>query len=222
MASVGLIFPAAHAAQTTTIYQVIAPSEVARGNENPLPVAVTAYYNNSVPGYRLVVAILDAESSPQKIVQGVVISSTAPCVNEPGSTAVCAITVPRSSGAVMIDFQIGGIFAGGTQQNSWNLNVTSVLEDPQNNLVPTSGSSKLLKVGLTPVALNANAPSNVVASTDYSVRAAVAFGIIAAAIIAFLLLQRRKRLTTSGEGPRLRKHSTSTLCPTNARISIVT
>lgn len=211
------IYAAAQATQTTTINQVVVPSGVVPASQNPLPVAVTIYYNNTIPGYQLVVGILDAGLSPQRIVPGVVVSSTAPCVNEPGQAALCAITVPNSSGAVRIDFQIGGIFGGRPERGNWDLNVTSVLEGPQNNLIPSSVSSKLFKVGLTSVAFNANGPSNVATSTDYYIPAAVALGIFAVAIIAFLLLQRRKGPTTTRSSPKsLRNHFTSVFRSTNA------
>jgi hypothetical protein len=208
IASMGPSHPAK--AAETTIYQVIAPSGVVAGSENPLPIAVTVYYNNTVPGDHLVVGILDSKSSPQRIVAGVVVSSTAPCANQPGTAALCAIIVPNSSGAAQIHFQIGGIFGGSRERGNWDLNVTSVLEGPQNNLIPSSVSSKLFKVDLTPVALNGNVPSNVAASADYSIPTVAAVGIIAAAITVFLLLQRRKEPTTVRNGSKsVPKHSTS-------------
>ena len=220
VASMNSIYPAARAAQTTTIYQVTAPSGVIAGGENPLPVAVIVYYNNTVPGYHLVVGILDAKLSPQGIVPGVVVSSTSPCVNQPGMAALCAITVPSSSGVVRIGFQIGGIFGGIRERGNWDLNVTSVLEGPQNNLIPSSVSSKLFKVDFSPVALNVNVPSNRAVSADHSILAVVALGVIAALIIAFLLLQRRKRPTTTRKGPKsVPKHSISALRSTNAQTS---
>ena len=160
------VLPAAAAVQTTTIYQINSPSSAVAGSENPLPVAVTVYYNNTVTGYQLVVGILDNALSPATIVPGAVISSTDPCINEPTMAAVCAITVPKSSGVEMINFQIGGIFGGRRMPGSWDLNATSVLRDSQGNLVPGSVSSKLFKVNLIPVALNLNVPSNVSVSVD--------------------------------------------------------
>jgi len=41
IASMSLFYPAVEAAQATTIYQVMGPSGVVAGSENPLPVAVT-------------------------------------------------------------------------------------------------------------------------------------------------------------------------------------
>jgi hypothetical protein len=160
------VFPAAEAAQTTTIYQISSPGSAVAGSENPLPVAVTVYYNNTVSGYQLVVGILDTAVSPARIVPGVVVSSTDPCVDQSATGALCAITVSKSSGVERIYFQIGGIFGGRREPGSWGLNVTSVLIDRQNNLVPGSASSKLLKIDLTPVALNVNVPSNVAVVVD--------------------------------------------------------
>jgi uncharacterized repeat protein (TIGR02543 family) len=67
---------------------------------------------------------------------------------------------------VRIDFQIGGIFGGRVEPGVWDLNVTSVLIDPQNNLIPGSVSSRLFKVDLAPVSLNVAVPSHVIVSVD--------------------------------------------------------
>jgi hypothetical protein len=154
------------ASQTTTVYQITSPTSSVAGSENPLPVTVSIYYNNTVAGNQLVVGVLDADLSPQRIVPGVVISSTNPCVNQPEPAALCAMTVPMSSGVERIDFQIGGIFGGRRMPGFWDLNVTSALFDRQNNLIPGSVSSKLFRINLTPVALNVNVPSNVIVSVD--------------------------------------------------------
>ena len=164
--SMSSFYPTVAAARTTTIYQVLGPSGVAAGSENPMPLAVTVYYNNSLPGYHLVVGVLDAQLSPERIVPGVVVSSTTPCTNQPAASALCAIVVPTSSGVVRIAFQLGGIFGGRQKLGTWELNVTSVLIDNQNAIVVGSVSSRLFKVSLTPYALNVNVPSNVAVSVD--------------------------------------------------------
>jgi hypothetical protein len=153
-------------APTTTVYHVTSPSHAIAGSEAPLAVSATVYYNNTVVGYRLVVGVLDAGLSPQRIVPGAVVSSTAPCANQPEASALCAITVPQSSGVVRIGFQIGGIFGDRQKPGIWDLNVTSALIDHQNTVVAGSVSSKLFKINLTPVALNVNVPSNVAVTVD--------------------------------------------------------
>jgi hypothetical protein len=160
------VFPAVIAAPTTTIYQINGPSSAVAGSESPLSVVVTVYYNNTVAGYRLVVGVLDADLSPARIVSGIVVSYNDPCANEPEGAAVCAITVPMSSGVERLGFQIGGIFGGGGKPGSWDLNVTSILMDSQNNLIPGSASSKLFKINLTAVALSVDAPPYVAVSID--------------------------------------------------------
>ena len=195
------------AAQTTAIYQVNSPSHALAGTETPLPISVTIYYHNAATGSRLVVGILDANTSPERIVPGVVVFSTDPCTNQPVASALCTIAIRKSSGVVKIDFQIGGIFDGTAQPNVWNLNVTSLLIDHQNNLVPGSVSRKLFKIDLTQVAssngtIPANKPHTLVALSqqDYSTLAPIALTIIAATIIALLVAQRTKRRTTTQSG----------------------
>ncbi|HXZ90751.1 MAG TPA: hypothetical protein VEG61_06795 [Candidatus Dormibacteraeota bacterium] len=160
------VFPAVEAAPTTTIYQINSPGSEIAGSENPLPVAVTVYYNNTVSGYLLLVGILDTAMTPARIVPGVVVSSTDPCVSQSATGALCAITVSKSSGIERIYFQVGGIFGGRRHPGVWELNVTSVLIDHQGNLVAGSVSSRLFKINLTPVALNVDVPSNVAVSVD--------------------------------------------------------
>jgi len=162
----GLFHPVVQAAQTTTIYQVNIPSHAFAGSETPLSISVTVYYDNVVTNSRLIVGVLDSNSSPQRIVPGVVVSSTTPCDNQPGASALCAITIAKSSGIVRVDFQIGGIFGGKVEPGTWDLNVTSVLVNPQNNLIPGSVSSRSLKIDLTPVSLNVDVPSDVAVSVD--------------------------------------------------------
>jgi len=195
-------------AQTTAIYQVNSPSHALAGTKTPLPISVTIYYRNAVTGSRLIVGILDTGSSPERIVPGVVVFSTDPCINQPVASALCMIAVAKSSGVVRIDFQIGGIFDSGGQPKAWNLNVTSLLIDPQNNVIPGSVSSKLFKIDLTPAAsnngtnpLNSQDTLAALAQLD-SIPVAIALTIIAAVIIAILLAQRTKRPTTTRRGSK--------------------
>jgi hypothetical protein len=202
------------AAQTTAIYQVNSPSHALAGTETPLPISVTIHYHNAATGSRLVVGVLDANTSPERIVPGVVVFSTDPCINQPGASALCTIAIARSSGVVKIDFQIGGIFDSGEQPKVWNLNVTSLLVGPQNNLIPGSMSSKLLKIDLTQAAShNGTNPMNqsdmlaALSQLDHSIPVAIALTIIAAAIIAILFAQRTKRSTATRHGSKTPAHS---------------
>ena len=160
------MYPAVDAAPTTTIAQVKTPSSVVAGSQNPIPVAATVYYNNSIRGYQLAVVIFDISLSPERIVPGVVISSSEPCVNQAEPVALCVIATRSVSGVESVNFQIGGIFGGKRGPGIWDLNITSVLLDTQGNLVPGSASSKLFEIGLTPVSLSVVVPSSVVVSVD--------------------------------------------------------
>jgi len=159
-------YPTVDATQTTSIRQIVSPTSIIAGSQNPIPVTVTVYYNNTVPGYGLVVGILDAGLTPQRIVPGIVTSSTNPCVNQPEPAALCAITTPAASGAESIDFQIGGIFGGRRTPGTWILNFTSALIDVQGHLVSGSVSSTIFQITLIPVALTVNVPAQVVVSVD--------------------------------------------------------
>jgi hypothetical protein len=160
------MYPAVEATPTTSIHQLDSPGSVVAGSQNPIPVATTVYYNNTIPGYRLVVGILDAGMLPERIVPGIVISSSDPCINQPEPAAICAITTQKASGVERINFQIGGIFGGKREPGTWNLNITSAIIDPQNNLISGSASSKLFEIALIPVALSVIVPSPVVVTID--------------------------------------------------------
>jgi len=195
------------AAQTTAIYQVNSPSHLLAGTETPLPISVTIYYRNAGTGSRLVVGILDAGSSPERIVPGVVVFSTGTCINEAGASALCTIAIAKPSGVVNVDFQIGGIFDGEGEPKLWHLNVTSLLIDSQNNLVPGSVSSKLFKIDLTQIAsINGtntmNNPDTLAALAQLDSIPAIALTFIAAALIAILLAQRTTRSTATRRGSK--------------------
>lgn len=221
-AFVSLFYLAVQTSPTTTIYHVTAPGGVVAGSEKPLPVIVTVFYNNAAPGYQLIVGVLDADLSPQRIVPGIVVSSTSLCGNQgqAGPSALCAITVSKSSGVVQIVFQVGGIFGGRRQPGVWDLNVTSVLIDHQNDLVAGSVSSRSFKIHLDTTALNVDVPSDAIVSMDkphtptaawwrdYSIPAVATFGVIAAAILSLLILRRKSRITPARSGSKGGRSST--------------
>ena len=136
------------------------------GSQQPIPVTVTVYYNDTTPGYELVVGILDARAVPQSVVPGIVTTSTDPCLNQGELAARCVIKVPTASGVERIGFQIGGIFGGERGPGMWYLNMTSVLLDGKGNLVPHSMSSTIFSMNLTPVTLNVVVPGSVAVSVD--------------------------------------------------------
>ncbi len=154
------------AVQATKIYQVVHPSSGVAGGQEPIPVTATVYYNDTTPGYQLVVGILDAGASPQSIVPGFVISSTDPCVNQGELGAVCFIKISAASGVEHIEFQIGGIFGEKHGPGMWQLNITSTLLDSQGNLVSGSTSSTIFSIDLTGVTLSVVVPGPVAVSVD--------------------------------------------------------
>jgi len=158
--------PGVQATQSTSIHNLVFLSATVAGSQDPIPVTTTVYYNNTAPGYQLVVAVLNVFVSPQTIVPGIVISSTDPCLNQGEVRAICVIKVPAASGIEQIGFQIGGIFGGKRGPGSWLLNITSAILDGQGNLVSGSASSTLFSVDLTPVTLTVVAPGAVVVSVD--------------------------------------------------------
>ena len=199
LTSMSLFYPAAEVATTMTLYQVNSPTNAIAGTETPLPILVTVYYANAPTGSRLVVDLLNSSSSPERIVPGVVVSSTEPCINQPETSALCTIAVEKALGVVKIDFQIGGIFGSG-QPKAWSLNITAFLINPQNYIIPDSVSSKLFKIDLTRGASNYGTTPTfgsdlfaTLSHLDYSTLVAIALTIVAAAIVAVLLAQRTRR-----------------------------
>jgi len=160
------LYPNVQAAQTTEIYQIVHPPGGIAGSQDPIPVAATVYYNDTTPGYQLVVGILDAGVTPQSIVPGIVTTSTDLCLNQGELGAVCVIKIPVASGVEHIEFQIGGIFGGEHGPGMWQLNITSAILDGQANLIPHSTSSTIFSIDLTPVTLNIVVPGSVAVSVD--------------------------------------------------------
>ena len=160
------LYPNVQAAQTTKIYQVVHPPADIAGSQDPIPVTATVYYNDTTPGYQLVVGILDAGATPRSIVPGIVTASTDPCLNQGELGAICAIKIPAVSGVEHIEFQIGGIFGEKHGPGMWHLNITSALLDEQANLIPHSTSSTIFSIDLTPVTLDVIVPGSVAVSVD--------------------------------------------------------
>jgi hypothetical protein len=166
LTSLVLAFPSVHAAQTTRIYELVHPIRAVAGSLDPIPVTAIVFYNNTVPGYSLVVGILDAEKTPQTIIPGTATSSSGPCVNQPVLAALCVISLPSASGAERLDFKIGGILGGKREPGAWNLNITAALFDANSTRVPKSTSSILFGIELTPARLKVTVPSAVAVSVD--------------------------------------------------------
>jgi len=164
--SMSLFSSAGAVVPTTTIRQLTGTTNAVAGSQTPLSVSATIHYDNSIVGYRLVVGVLDTGLSPQRLVSGVVISSTTPCENQAVASAYCTMTVSSPSGDIIVRFQIGGIFGDRQRPGSWVLNVTSALIDKQNRLVAGSTSSRLFKINLEPVALTIYAPPEVSVMID--------------------------------------------------------
>ena len=160
------VFPGVQGAETTSIHNLAFPSATVAGSQNPIPVTTTVYYNNTAPGFQLVVAVLNAVASRQTIVPGIVTSSTDPCLNQGEVAAICVIKLSTVSGVEQIGFQIGGIFGGKRGPGAWSLNITSAILDGQGNLVSGSASSTLFTINLTPVTLTVVVPGPVAVSVD--------------------------------------------------------
>ncbi len=161
-----LAFPSVHAAQTTRIYELVHPIHTLAGGLEPIPVTAIVFYNDTAPGNSLRVAILDADKTPQTIVPGIVTSSFDPCVNPPVLAALCAIHLSASSGAEHLEFKIGGILGDKRGPGIWNLNITAVLLDSNNQLIPKSVSTILFAIQLVPATLRVTVPAAVSVTVD--------------------------------------------------------
>lgn len=163
--SLVLAFPNAYA-QSTRIYQLVQPSHTIAGGQDPIEVTAIVYYNDTNPGNTLIVGILDTDTTPQRIIPAIVTSSPDPCLNQGVLAALCVIRVKAASGAEHLDFKIGGILGGKRVPGTWNLNMTTALFDPTNNLIPKTVNTILFGISLTPVALKVNVPAAIVVSVD--------------------------------------------------------
>jgi hypothetical protein len=160
-----LVFPSVNAAQTTRIYELVHPIHAVAGSLDPIHVSATIFYNGSAPGNSLLVGILDADKTPQTVVAGIITRSSRPCANPP-LAAVCRMNISAGSGAEQLEFQIGGILGDKHGIGRWNLNITAVLLDSANKLIPNSASSILFTIQLTPAIFTVIVPAAVTVYVD--------------------------------------------------------
>lgn len=153
-------------AQSTRIYELVQPSHAVAGGQSPIEVTAIVYYNNTTPGNYLRTGIIDQDTTPHKITPGIVTSSPDSCLNQPVLAALCVIGINTASGAEHLDFKIGGILGGKREPGTWNLNMTTAIFDPNNNLIPKTTSTVLFGIQLTPVALKVTVPASVAVSID--------------------------------------------------------
>ncbi len=161
------MLPGVNAAQATSIHQLTYPPQALAGGLIPIPITATVYYNNTIPGNTLVVGILDADLTPQRITPGLATSSPDPCADQSSLlAALCPITLKAPSGAEHLSFKIGGILGGRVTQGTWDLNITAALYDRNRGLIANSVSTTLFKIHLTPAAFKLIVPSAVNVTID--------------------------------------------------------
>lgn len=166
LASLVLVLPGVNAAQATSIHQLAYPPQALAGGLIPIPITATVYYNNTIPGNTLVVGILDADLTPQRITPGLVTSSPDSCLDQGVAAARCQMTIKSPSGAEHLSFKIGGIFGGRVTQGTWDLNITAALFDRSSMLIVNSVSTTLFKIQLTPAAFKLIVPSGANVTID--------------------------------------------------------
>jgi hypothetical protein len=153
-------------AQSTRIYELVHPSHMVAGSQDPIEVKAIVYYNDTSPGSTLDVRILDMHMTPSGIIPAIVTSSPDTCLNQGMLAALCDIGVKTASGAESLDFKIGGILDEKRGPGTWDLNMTTALYDSSNTLIPKSVNTVLFGISLTPVALKVNVPPAVVVTVD--------------------------------------------------------
>ena len=165
LASLAFLIPTAQG-QSTRIYEVVNPIRAFYGNNNPIIVTATVFYNNTAPGSSLIVGILDADKSPQTITPGIVTASPVSCLGPLQLAARCQINLSASSGAEELTFKIGGLLGGRQDVGTWDLNMTAALFDQDGKLLPQTVSTVPFAIQLVPVALQVVVPPNVAVSID--------------------------------------------------------
>jgi len=150
---------------TTSVTQLSFPSSAVAGSIEPIPVNVAIPYNNTKPGYWLIVGILDRNNT---VVPGAAISSPNDCVNQQAQ-AICRIQLQSASGVENIKFRIGGIFANvQLDPGPWDLQVAAIILNTDSTVL--ARGSMLFTITLTPVLLTINLPKNATIWVDGSPR----------------------------------------------------
>jgi hypothetical protein len=164
--ALAVAFPNAYAAQSTSISGLTHPAQAVAGGIEPAEVSATVNYNDALPSWSLVVGILDAGTSPQRLVPGIAASSPDPCINQFVLTAFCIIKVSKESGLERLSFRIGGLLGGKRGPGTWELNITAALYDSNDKLSANTKSSVLFTIKLTPATLRLSVPAPVPVTVD--------------------------------------------------------
>jgi hypothetical protein len=158
------LLPSVHA-HTTKIAELRHPTGIVAGSLDPISVTATVSYQDSEPGYFLVVGILNT-IVPFRVIPGIATSFPDQCVNEPVLAAICVIKTNSTSGVEHLEFKVGGILGDQQGEGSWNLNMTAALITSNDTLVENSESSILFSITISSVILTVTVPASVTVSVD--------------------------------------------------------
>ena len=215
-------FSSVHA-QTTNITHLLFPSSVVAGSLEPIPVSVTVPYNDTKPGFWLVVSIVDLKMN-STIVPGSAEGSPSPCLNQPAAQALCQAQLQSASGVENLQFKIGGIFAN-TQHapGTWNLQMTGEILDT--NLTVLTRSDVSFAIDLAPISLMVDVPNNATiwvdgtASTGGNV--AVAIGRHSISVPMFVTINDTERLRFDSWADGYTQPNRTLFISSNMRLRVV-
>lgn len=140
-------------AQSTSIIEVVNPIHVPITSQNPILVSANVSYAGAGQNYTLVVGLLDQDVTPPVPVSAIATASPYPCVNQPSLNPLCAIRLQNVSGYESLQIKVGGILGNHSTQGAWNLALSVVLLDANNNPVENSRSSVPFQIFFTPTPL---------------------------------------------------------------------
>ncbi|HYW01477.1 MAG TPA: hypothetical protein VE862_08405 [Candidatus Acidoferrum sp.] len=140
-------------AQSTNIIELVNPIHVPITSQNPILVSANVSYAGAGQNYTLIVGLLDQDVTPPVPVSAIATASPYPCVNQPSLNPLCAIRLQNASGYESLQIKVGGILGNHSIQGAWNLALSVVLLDANNNPVENSRSSVPFQIFFTPTPL---------------------------------------------------------------------
>jgi len=112
-------------------------------------VSANVSYADAGQNYTLVVGLLNENVTPAVPVSAIATASPYPCVNQPSLNPLCAIRLQNASGYESLQIKIGGILGNHSAPGPWNLALSVVLLDANNNPVEKSLSSVPFQIFFT-------------------------------------------------------------------------
>ncbi len=157
--------PQVHA-QSTEISALTYADHLTLGDVEPVSVKANVAYAAAPTGFSLVVGVLEADSTPPRVVSGIAMAAPETCMNQPVLEALCVMRPSASSGVERLEFRVGGILGEPQGSEVWRLNMSAVMLTSNGTIIAGSSSSVVFSIRLVGLTLAVSVPANVAVTVD--------------------------------------------------------